>query len=43
MTNIRSSQIYLLTPRLREADLSDFASTLASVLGGGEVACVLAR
>jgi thiamine-phosphate pyrophosphorylase len=43
MTNIRSSQIYLLTPLLREADLSDFASTLASVLGGGEVACVLAR
>jgi len=43
MTNIRSGQIYLLTPLLREADLSDFASTLASVLDGGEVACVLAR
>jgi thiamine-phosphate pyrophosphorylase len=43
MTEADKSRIYLLTPPLAEADLTDFAALLGDVLSAGDVACVLTR
>jgi thiamine-phosphate pyrophosphorylase len=43
MTNAQSPRFYLLTPPLREAEISSFAAIMAGVLEIGGVACVLAR
>ena len=43
MTTTQPAKLYLFTPALREVGLDSFAATLAAVIDGGEVACVLAR
>ncbi len=39
----RDLRLYLVTPRLREADLGDFAPRFAAALAAGDVASALAR